>query len=242
MQPRIFFQILRQNQFSFFGSRVYNKCFSNSAESITWVKKMIEIAFINLIWSGIPSFNFQVDDSTLKLEDSLSNSGLQCFNSRIIWTWGIALELWASILNVRIQLEFEDSILNCRLEILILNLGFWIQEFRFWILDFGILDFGIRISGVRWGVWDFGLWFLFEIWILDFRFGDWGFVILEFGFWISILEFGIWIWGFGIWIFEFGFRILDLDLGFRILDSGFGILNFRFWFLEMIFGFGISDF
>ena len=30
-------------------------------------KKMIEIAFINLIWSGIPSFNFQVDDSTLNL-------------------------------------------------------------------------------------------------------------------------------------------------------------------------------
>ena len=136
------FQILRQNQFSFFGSCVYKKYFSNSIESVTWVKKMIEIAFINLIWSGIPSFNFQVDDSTLKLEDSLSNSGLQFFNSRIIWTWGIALELWVSILNVRIQFEIEDSILNCRLEIWILNLGFWIQEFRFWILNFGIWNFG----------------------------------------------------------------------------------------------------
>ena len=209
MQPRIFFQILRQNQFSFFGSRVYKKYFSNSAESITWVKKTIEIAFINLIWSGIPSFNFQVDDSTLKLEDSLSNSGLQFFNSRIIWTWGIALELWVSILNVRIQFEIEDSILNCRLEIWILNLGFWIQEFRFWILDFGILDFGIRISGVRWGGWDFGLWFLFEIWILDFRFGNW-----DLWFWNLDFEFQFWNLAFGFGDLEFEYS--NLDLGFWI--------------------------
>ena len=219
MQSRIFFQILRQNQFSFFGSRVYKKYFSNSAESITWVKKTIEIAFINLIWSGIPSFNFQVDDSTLKLEDSLSNSGLQFFNSRIIWTWGIALELWASILNVRIQLEFEDSILNCRLEFWILNLGCSIKKFRFWIWDFGIwdlgtriLDFGIRISGFGMGIWDFGFWIGF--WILKF-----GFWIFDWG--IGVCDFGIWDVEFQCWNLAFGFG--DSDFEYSKSDLGFWI-------------------
>ena len=161
----------------------------------------------NLVWNSELQFSSWWFNFTL--EDSFSNSELQFFNSRIIWTWGIALELWVSILNVRIQFEIEDSILNCRLEIRILNLGFWIQEFRFWILDFGILDFGIRISGVRWGVWDFGLWFLFEIWILDFRFGNW-----DLWFWNLDFEFQFWNLAFAFGDLEFEYS--NLDLGFWI--------------------------
>ena len=138
MQYNLFSQILCKNQFSFFGSCVYKTYFNNSDESITWVPKIIENAFINLnqvwnsrLWFSSWGFNFQ-------LEDSLSNSGLQFFNLmsflqffnvRIFWTWGFSLELWASILNVRIQFwiwgfdlelqawifELEDSILNLKI-------------------------------------------------------------------------------------------------------------------------------
>ena len=87
MQYNLFSQILCKNQFSFFGSCVYKTYFNNSDESITWVPKIIENAFINLnqvwnsrLWFSSWGFNFQ-------LEDSLSNSGLQFFNLRIIWTW-----------------------------------------------------------------------------------------------------------------------------------------------------------
>ena len=193
MQPRIFFQILRQNQFSFFGSCVYKKYFSNSAESITWVKKTIEIAFINLIWSGIPSFNFQVDDSTLnlrihsqtlgfnfstqglfELEESLLNYGSQS------WMWGFNLKLTIQSWTAGLKFGFW-----------ILDFGFRNSDFGFWILEFWILEFGFQVLDGRFGILD-----------CDF--------FLKFGFWIS--ELGIGICDFGIWILNFNFGIWHLDL------------------------------
>ena len=134
MQSRIFFQILRQNQFSFFGSRVYKKYFSNSAESITCIYQP------NLVWNSELQFSSW------------------WFNFK---TWGFTLKFWASIfqlkdyLNLRnrswtlgFNFECEDSTWNWGFN---LELQAWNLDSESWILDSGIqiLDFGI---------WNFGFW------------------------------------------------------------------------------------
>ena len=129
--------------------------------------------------------------------------------------------------------------------------GFWILEFRFWILERYVAILFVEPPVAQFWILEFGFWILdFGVWILEFGFWilEFGFWILDFGFWIS--DFGFWILDFGFWSLEFGFRILDFgalcsnsfcaDFGFWILDFGFWILDFGFWILD--FGFWILDF
>ena len=201
MQYNFFSQILCKNQFSFFGSCVYKTYFNNSDESITWVPKTIENAFINLnqvwnsrLWFSSWGFNFQ-------LEDSLSNSGLQFFNLRIFGnflTWGF-FELEDSLLNSGLQFwmwgfnfEFEDSILNSRLEFLSLRIQFWTWRFA---LELQAPIFNLRIEFWTWG-------FNLELWGLQFlnlRIQLWTLLFaLELRASILNLRVQFWYWGFAL--------------------------------------------
>ena len=133
MQHCFLFQKSCKNQFSFLGELCLQKIF----QKFIWIhhlssKNDRDCIYQPKIRSGIQRFNFQLECSIFRLDDSLSNSRFQFFNFRffrVFWIWGFALELWVSILNIMIQFsvwgfdlelqawifELEDSILNLKI-------------------------------------------------------------------------------------------------------------------------------